>query len=347
MIKRLAALLTFCLAGTLLLSGCGGEEDSSSAEPRRFTTTFVRYMDTVVNFTAYCGTSGEFDRASQIVSDTLAEAEALYNRHSEESALSALNRAGGTFTDVPAALSDLLRSCQRWEAETGGVNLALGRVIDLWQEAGRTPALPDADAVRTALSHAKTASVEFSGEQARLTDSHAALDLGCVAKGAAADEAVSRLLDAGFTTFLLDCGTSSIRCAGAPPGREGWTVAIIHPDSRLNLSGTASPAPTLGSLIIGDGSIGVSGDYQRYFTLDGEVYAHILDPDTGCPARFVRQVCVLTDSAARADFLSTALFAQPFETAWNTAQALSDAESLFVLMDGSVRKTVNFPLQAV
>ena len=347
MTKRRALLFIVCLSGSLLLSGCGGEETASSAEPRRFTTTFVSHMDTVVNFTAYCETSGEFDRASGIVSDTLAEADALYNRHSEESALSALNRAGGAFTDVPTALSDLLRSCQAWGAEAGGVHLALGKVIDLWQEAGRIPALPDADAICTALSHAKTASVEFSGELVRLTDPDAALDLGCVAKGAAADKAADRLLDAGFTTFLLDCGTSSIRCAGIPPGREGWTISLVNPDSRLNLSGTSSPAPTLGRLVLGDGSIGVSGDYQRYFTLDGEVYTHILDPNTGYPARFIRQVCVLTDSAARADFLSTALFAQPFETAWNTAQTLPGTESLFVLMDGSVRKTANFPLRSV
>ena len=346
MMKQRSLLLIVCLSGSLLLSGCGGEEDSSSAEPRRFTTTFVSHMDTVVNFTAYCETSGDFDRASGIVSDTLAEADALYDRHSEGSALSALNRAGGAFTEVPAPLSALLRSCQAWETELRGVNLALGKVIDLWQDAMRTPSLPDAAAVAAALSSAEAASLEFSGELVRLTDPHAALDLGCVAKGAAADKAAARLLDAGFSTFLLDCGTSSIRCSGIPPGREGWAVALVNPDSRLNLSGTDSPTSTLGSLVLGDGSIGVSGDYQRYFILDGEVYTHILDPNTGYPARFIRQVCVLTDSAARADFLSTALFAQPFETAWNTAQTLPGTESLFVLMDGSVRKTANFPLRS-
>lgn len=222
MTKRRALLFIVCLSGSLLLSGCGGEETASSAEPRRFTTTFVSHMDTVVNFTAYCETSGEFDRASGIVSDTLAEADALYNRHSEESALSALNRAGGAFTDVPTALSDLLRSCQTWGAEAGGVHLALGKVIDLWQEAGRIPALPDADAICTALSHAKTASVEFSGELVRLTDPDAALDLGCVAKGAAADEAADRLLDAGLPP---SCSTaapavSAVRVS-RPGGKDG------------------------------------------------------------------------------------------------------------------------------
>ena len=50
--KRTAVLSVFCLGAAFLLTGCGEEEESSSAEPRRFTTTFVSYMDTAVNFTA-------------------------------------------------------------------------------------------------------------------------------------------------------------------------------------------------------------------------------------------------------------------------------------------------------
>ena len=73
-----------------------------------------------------------------------------------------------------------------------------------------------------------------------------------------------------------------------------WTAALVNPDSRLNLSGSASPVAALGILVLRDEAVGVSGDYQQYAVLDGEVYAHILDPDTGYPARFVRQVCVLT-----------------------------------------------------
>lgn len=82
--KRTAVLSVFCLGAAFLLTGCGEEEESSSAEPRRFTTTFVSYMDTAVNFTAYCDTSGDFDRAAQIVADTLAEADRLYDRYDEK-----------------------------------------------------------------------------------------------------------------------------------------------------------------------------------------------------------------------------------------------------------------------
>lgn len=117
--KRTAVLSVFCLGAAFLLTGCGEEEESSSAEPRRFTTTFVSYMDTAVNFTAYCDTSGDFDRAAQIVADTLAEADRLYDRYDEKSALSALNRAAGTFVSVPEPLSGLLRSCGEWADRDG------------------------------------------------------------------------------------------------------------------------------------------------------------------------------------------------------------------------------------
>ena len=102
--KRTAVLSVFCLGAAFLLTGCGEEEESSSAEPRRFTTTFVSYMDTAVNFTAYCDTSGDFDRAAQIVADTLAEADRLYDRYDEKSALSALSRSFFADSSIHACL---------------------------------------------------------------------------------------------------------------------------------------------------------------------------------------------------------------------------------------------------
>ena len=248
--KRTAVLSVFCLGAAFLLTGCGEEEESSSVEPRRFTTTFVSY-----------GHSGEFygllrhergfrpggaDRGGHACRGR----PALRPLRRKKSALSALNRAAGTFVSVPEPLSGLLRSCGEWADETGG---SASRWERSWM-CGRKPGEPVSCLRRPpcgdALARAKEAALEWGKDGLRLTGSGAALDLGCVAKGAAADEAADRLLAAGFDTFLLDCGTSSLRCSGAPPGREGWTAALVNPDSRLNLSGSASPVAALGILVL-------------------------------------------------------------------------------------------------
>ena len=142
--------------------------------------------------------------------------------------------------------------------------------------------------------------------------------------------------------FLLDCGTSTLVCSGKPPDKDGWRVALRNPDASLNLSGAADPPETLGTLSLRDVCVGVSGDYQKYFEINGTYYAHILSPSSGRPAAYYRMVCVLTADAADSDYFSTALYALPPEEALKAAQA-AEIEALWMLPDGSVQKTGGFP----
>lgn len=89
----------------------------------------------------------------------------------------------------------------------------------LWQAAATAAAAAEAslEAVR---DHLSLSALELDGERARLTDAETALDLGCVAKGYAADLAAEKLRELGVSAFLLDCGTSTIRCGEVPPAKR-------------------------------------------------------------------------------------------------------------------------------
>lgn len=76
-----------------------------------------------------------------------------------------------------------------------------------------------------------------------------------------------------------------------------------------------------------DRCLGVSGDYQKYFASSGTYYAHILEESTLYPARYCRAVCVLAPDAFAADYLSTALFAQPYAAAREAAENLQTSMS--------------------
>lgn len=305
-------------------------------------------MDTVVNLTAYCAASGEFDAAVQSVRELLVQADRLFDPYSPDSDLSQLNASAGEWVPLPEELTGLLRLCADWQDRVRGANVAMGRATRLWQAARHSGRPPLDASLEAARGHQSLSALELDGDRARLTDPETALDLGCVAKGYVADLAARRLKALGITAFLLDCGTSSIRCAGSPPDREGWSVAVTNPDSVLNLAGQTDPAPYLGKVLLKDRSIGVSGDYQQYFTLDGVSYSHLLDPETLQPARYYRQVCVLVSDkaggAAAADYLSTALFCLPPEESRQTAEALPGVDCLWVLPDGTVETTGGFSL---
>ena len=89
-------------------------------------------------------------------------------------------------------------------------------------------------------------------------------------------------------------------------------------------------------------SVVTSGDYQRYYTVNGKNYAHIIDPDTLYPAAFVRAVTVVCEDSALADVLSTALFCLPLEQGKTLLKKTPNAHAVWVLTDGSLQYSDGF-----
>lgn len=118
-----------------------------------------------------------------------------------------------------------------------------------------------------------------------LLHDEAKIDLGAIAKGHALDLAAALLREHGVTCALLHGGTSSVVAIGAPPGEDGWRIAL----------GPESGAPTI---TLRDAALGVSATTER---------PHIVDPRTGAPAPPNRRAAVIGPSARLADAWATAL----------------------------------------
>ena len=320
----------------LVLPGCAAETQPL----QRYSITFAGKLDTLVNFTVWCPSQAVFDSAAALVEQELNRYDALFDYYAPDSTLSRINQSSEP-TDAPE-IAALIEYCRDRQAHFGGVNIAMGAALSLWHTARETGRLPEEGDLRQAMEHASMEDVHTDGGLVWCTDEELRLDLGAVAKGAAAQAIATRLQEQGVRIFLLDCGTSSLVCSGTPPDKEGWQVALRNPDASLNLSGTEDPPETLGVLSVTDGCLGVSGDYQKYFEVNGTYYSHILSPDTGRPVSHYRMVCVLADNAVDADFFSTALFVLPPEEAQQAAEA-AGVQALWVRPGGQLLKTGGFP----
>ena len=314
----------------LLLSGCAGD---TQQESKQFTATFLTLFDTVTSVTGLAESQEAFSEKAQAVHDELLYYHQLfdiYNDYPDIHNLKTVNdQAGIAPVTVDRAIIDLLLDCREYHTLTGGrVNVAMGSVLRLWHEARNASLddpsaayLPDAEALAEAALHCDINAVVIDEEASTvfITDPALQLDVGAVAKGWAAQ----RVAENGPEHLLISVGGNV--CATGPKDETGtaWVVGVQDPDSDGYLH----------TVFLSGGSMVTSGDYQRYFTVEGNRYHHIIDPDTLQPSEYWRSVTILCEDSGLADALSTALFLLPREEGLALLEQCG-AEAMWLSPDG-------------
>ncbi len=339
--RWLCGLLSLLLAGGMV--GC-----TPLTVATKQTDTYMDVFDTVCTVTAYGVPAAAFQEQSDALHGQLKRYHQLfdiYNTYEGMNNLKTVNdSAGGDPVPVEEPVLDLLEFGQRMYTLTEGrVNMLFGPVLALWHDARRqadskaTAAdLPAKAALEQAAAYTspEVLVIDRQAGTVRLTHPKARLDVGALAKGYAAQLAAdyaARTL--GWQSALLDIGGNL--CAVGDKGGQPFTIGIRNPD-------TDSAKPYLMKVGVKDRAVVTSGDYQRYFTVDGVRYHHIIDVDTLYPAAHVRSVTVLHEDSGVADALSTALFTLPLEEGQALLEKVPGAEALWVLPDGSLRHSDGF-----
>jgi FAD:protein FMN transferase len=233
-----------------------------------------------------------------------------------DSELSHLNSATG-MVDVSRQTFDMLRETARYAALTeGAFDPTVSPLITMWGfSGGKTPTnLPTAAIIAATLNETGYQHLQLTPTapsappvlRAGFERTGMSLDLGGIAKGFAVDRAYDHLISTRPANTLINLG-GNIRCHGMATPERPWRIGVRHPfDTTM----------TLGALTMESGmSVATSGNYERFVTIDGERYAHIIDPRTGYPVKGMAGVTVLSASATEADALSTALFVVGIEGA--------------------------------
>lgn len=253
---------------------------------------------TRVDVAVYGKDQAEADAAAAAV---LREFDRLHRAYHawEPSELTALNAAiaRGEAAEVSDELAALLKDVQHIAAVGDELfDPALGALVALWGFHTDTfvPTRPDPDKLQALLAaRPRMADLVIEGNRVESRNPAVQIDLGGYAKGYALDRAAAILREKGVANALINIG-GNVMALGRK-GDQPWRVGIQHP---------REPAP-IATLPLYDGeAVGTSGDYQRFFELDGERYAHLLDPRTGQPARGTQSLTILITAQPNAGTLS-------------------------------------------
>ncbi len=294
--KRLICVLLL-ISSCFFFASCGKTTDRYLEE-----SFFV--MDTVFALRLY-GEETEVIPHFASVRALLIEIEQSLSCTAPESDVSRINkcRSAGELSHHTVAVLETALEVMRL---TDGAYLpTLGAVTALWQRAGEHNVLPDEQELSAALAAARQG-VVLEGGVCTVLGEGAMLDLGGIGKGYAADAVLAHLMNAGVAGGLLSFG-SSVATFGEKEDGEPFRISLRHP---------RESTATVGTLIAPVGVLSVSGDYERYVTVGGQRYHHVLDPQSGYPSDSdIASVAVLCESGAMSDALSTAFLVMGREKA--------------------------------
>lgn len=272
-------------------------------EPLYHTQSYI--FGTLVDISIY----GEPEQhAKQVANQILLDFQNLHNQlHAwkplSANQLSELGTLNAAFAkgDAPAPVSPQLAGMLAYATELsvrsqGLFNPAIGQLIGTWgfqRDEFSAVNIDDAKIKALVKANPQMTDIVVNGNTAYSTNPNVKLDLGGYAKGYALDMAANYLRSQQVKNALVNIGGNII--ALGQHGDKPWRVGIQHPRK-----------PTaIATLDLADGwAIGTSGDYQRYFMLDGKRYCHIIDPRSGYPVQHTQAVTVLIPPQKNAGVLS-------------------------------------------
>lgn len=335
MLKRIISL---ALAACIALSLC-----SCKKEKQKFTAYYFDWFDTATTVIGYEYTEAEFNAVCDELEALLGEYHRLfdiYTRYENVNNLVTVNQTVNgehSVVTVDAKLIDLLEySREMHDLTDGRMNVAMGSVLSIWHDyrivGMDDPAnakLPPMDKLISASEHTDISDVIIDEENCTvyLADGQMKLDVGAIAKGYAVEMAAKYLEEQGKTGYLINAG-GNIRTVGTKGDGTPWQIGIENPDL------SATDKPHIEYLKLSGEALVTSGSYQRYYTVDGINYHHIIDPETLMPGERYLSVSVLCESSAMGDAFSTALFNMDLGEGAALVESLEGIEAMWVLPDG-------------
>ncbi len=327
------------------LASCAPRE-----EPKPQARSYFEYFDTVSVVFSYLEDSEEdFLKNCERVASILEKYHRLFDIYYTYSGMNNLRtvnkNAGGEPVSVePELIEFLLYSKEIYALTEGKVNIAIGAVTKLWHDcrefASEYPedaAVPSAEALAEAAKHTDIEKliIDEKNNTVQLLDPEMSLDVGALGKGYATERAAELLISLGVTSYVLNIG-GNIRAIGERPSGKGWSTGITNPDRDAD--------DFAARVVIKDTSLVTSGDYERYYTVDGVKYHHIIDPETLYPSNYFSSVSVFIKDSALADALSTALFSMNYEDGRALADSVG-AEVIWITGSGEIMMTDGVPVE--
>lgn len=314
----------------------------------RYSATFLEVFDTKTEIIGYGRTQEEFTEQIALLKAKLVHYNELYDIYHTYDGINNMktinDNAGIAPVKVDTEIINLLKLSKEMYGETDGqINVAMGSVLVIWhnyREEGlndpKNAAVPSMEELKAASMHTDISRIIIDEEASTvyLSDPEMSLDVGSIGKGYAVQRAAEYAQEIGMDNVLISVG-GNICAVGEKIDGTMWRLGIQNPD-------LSSEETYIKKVDIKDACVVTSGNYQRYYMVDGRRYCHIIDPDTLMPADEFASVSIITKDSGRADALSTSVYNMSLEDGLAFVNSLDGVEAMWILEDGRIAYSTGF-----
>lgn len=348
MLLGAVAVISGLIMGGLAMTNHQIFSKTSENQMDCYTESFLGAFDTKTDIVGYAESEADFTAKVQLLKDKLMEYHRLfdiYNDYENLNNIKTINdHAGIAPVAVDAEIIEMLKLGQRLYEETDGqVNIAMGSVLSIWHDYRKNGMADPENAKLPPMAMLESAShhtdihqliIDEAASTVYLSDASMSLDVGGIGKGYAVQKLAEYAREIGFENALLSVG-GNVCAVGPKMNGSAWKVGILNPD-------LDSEESCIEKVDIKNQCVVTSGNYQRYYMVDGQRYCHIIDPDTLMPADHFASVSIITGDSGMADALSTALYNMSLEEGMSYIRGIENACAVWVMNDGAVYYSDNF-----
>lgn len=295
----------------------------SFKKPKFLTSTQI-IMGTTVEISIYPSNKKALEEAF----NEIKKVDRLMSTYKEDSEISSLNRQGEM--EVSSETLEVIKKALEFSRITrGAFDITCKPLVNLWKKAKKEMKVPSEEEINKALSLVGYRKIVLKGNLVSFKEKGVQIDLGGIAKGYAVDKAIEVLKKKGIKRALVNAG-GDLYALGESPEREKWQIGIQDPRHKDKI---------FSIIKLKDKGVATSGDYERYFTIEGKRYSHIVNPKTGQTVEDVpMSVTIVAPDATTADALATGVFVLGPKKGMEIINSLSKVEGM-IISEGMKVKT--------
>jgi len=273
-------------------------------------------MGTLVEITVIPGN----EKAIREAFEALRKVDALMSTYKEDSEISILNREGKA--QVSEETLEVIEDAIKFSNLTDGAfDITCRPLINLWKRAKKEEKVPTEEEIEEAISLVDYQRIILEANQIRLEKKGMQIDLGGIAKGYAVDKAIEALKKNGIKRALVNAG-GDLYALGTDRQGEKWQIGVQDPREEDKI---------IDIIKVKDKAVATSGDYRRYFSLEGKRFSHIVNPKTGLTVQDVpMSVTIIGPDATTTDALSTGVFVLGPEEGMKLIESLPEVEGMII-----------------